>query len=77
MESVIKTIRQGVDFYLKLDKNRQICDVKPRIGTLFTSLQGRPLLMDIVYNTIERELSKLSSDEIQKLKEENVQRIII
>ena len=77
MKPVIKISKNDIDFYLKLDKNQQICDVKPRIGTLLNFLQGRPLLMDVVDARIERELVKLSQEEIKQLREENIQRILV
>lgn len=77
MKPVIKISKNDIDFYLKLDKNQQICDVKPRIGTLLNFLQGRPLLMDVVDARIDRELAKLSQEEIKQLREENIQRILV
>ena len=46
-------------YVLRLDKNNQICDCQPRVGTIFSQLYGRVLSSDL--NIVERIQNELDS----------------
>ncbi len=33
----------GIDVFLRTDKNGQLCDIQPRFGNIHSNYQGRPL----------------------------------
>ena len=48
-------------YVLRLDKNNQICDCQPRVGTIFSQLYGRVLSSDLnIVDRIQNELDNLN-----------------
>lgn len=74
MRKVIKLNIKDVDVYLRVDKNNQVCDMKPRVNNLLTFIQGRPFMREIIAEKILNEFSSLNSEELKQLQDENIQR---
>lgn len=74
--SVEVFMHKNVLVIIKTDKNKQICDVQPRIGQLHTTYQGRPLLTAIgsLEEKFEETLNQMPEEEIRYLSSGNEER---
>lgn len=74
--SVKAFMHKNVLVVVKTDKNKQICDVQPRVGQIHTTYQGRPFLTAV--STLEEEvvdsLNQMSEEEIKSFSSGNEER---
>ena len=74
--SVKAFMHKNVLVVVKTDKNKQICDVQPRIGQIHTTYQGRPFFTAIssLEEKVADSLNQMSEEEIKYLSSGNEER---